>query len=129
MTREEAIKTLKEHKIMFQHDFGWDISTIKALDMAISALSVEGDLISRQAVLAIIKNSFLDLGNREDSNVFCAEIKALSSVENKGEWQLGGYDDIYYICSKCGFKASEYYSKPKFNFCPNCGAKMKGVSK
>ena len=39
MTREEAIRILKEHKIMFQHDFGWDTSTIKALDMAILALS------------------------------------------------------------------------------------------
>lgn len=39
MTREEAVKVLKEHRIMFQHDFGWDTSTIKALDMAISALS------------------------------------------------------------------------------------------
>lgn len=39
MTREEVIKTLKEHKIMFGHDFGWDITTLKALDMAISALS------------------------------------------------------------------------------------------
>ena len=41
MTREEAIKTLKEHKIMFQHDFGWDISTIKALDMAIASLKTD----------------------------------------------------------------------------------------
>ena len=41
MTREEAIKTLKEHKIMFQHDFGWDISTIKALEMAIASLKTD----------------------------------------------------------------------------------------
>jgi len=52
MTIEEAIKTLKEHKIMFQHDFGWDISTIKALEMVIEALEQQPceDCISRQAV-------------------------------------------------------------------------------
>lgn len=41
MTREEAIRTLKEHKITFQHDNGWDTSTLKAIDMAIEALSAE----------------------------------------------------------------------------------------
>lgn len=35
MTRKDTIKTLKEHKIMFTHDFGWDTSTIKALEIAI----------------------------------------------------------------------------------------------
>lgn len=39
-------------------------------------------------------------------------------------WVLGGYDDMYYVCEKCGHKQSEYYAKPTANFCPNCGAKM-----
>lgn len=42
----------------------------------------------------------------------------------KGHWIPGGYDDNYYICDKCNYKASEYYFKPRYNFCPNCGAKM-----
>lgn len=42
------------------------------------------------------------------------------------EWVLGGYDDMYYICKRCGHKQSEYYHKPTANFCPNCGAKMDG---
>ena len=41
-------------------------------------------------------------------------------------WVLGGYDDMYYICKRCGHKQSEYYHKPTANFCPNCGAKMDG---
>ena len=46
---------------------------------------MSSDLISRQAVLAIVKDSYLDLGKFEDSRVFCAEIKALPSVENNGK--------------------------------------------
>lgn len=41
-------------------------------------------------------------------------------------WVLGGYDDMYYVCERCGHKQSEYYAKPTANFCPNCGAKMDG---
>lgn len=41
-------------------------------------------------------------------------------------WVLGGYDDMYYVCEKCGHEQSEYYAKPTANFCPNCGARMDG---
>ena len=53
MTREEAIRTLKEHKITFQHDNGWATSTLKAIDMAIEALSAEpcDDCISREQAI------------------------------------------------------------------------------
>lgn len=40
------------------------------------------------------------------------------------QWVLGGYDDMYYVCKRCGHKQSEYYHKPTANFCPDCGAKM-----
>ena len=46
------------------------------------------DLISRHAVLAIVKDSYLDLGKFEDSRVFCAQIKELPSVPEREtrEW-------------------------------------------
>ena len=39
ITREEAVKVLKEHRITFGCDFGWNTSVLEALDMAIDALS------------------------------------------------------------------------------------------
>lgn len=39
--REEAKSLLERHKEEFGHDFGWDISTIHALDLAIEVLSTE----------------------------------------------------------------------------------------
>ena len=44
-----------------------------------------------------------------------------------GRWELiekAGVD--YWCCSACGKIRSEYYYKPKDNYCPNCGAKMDG---
>ena len=43
-----------------------------------------------------------------------------------GEWILeekAGID--YWCCSHCDKIRSEYYAKPKDNFCPNCGADMR----
>lgn len=103
MTREEAIEQLS---IVYLGEFDKDR---EAKDIAISALSdydkmqkisldlafendelmnklsADGDCISRQAVLTIAKNSYLDLGKWEDCKVFCAEIRALPSVENKSK--------------------------------------------
>ena len=57
-------------------------------------------------------------------------IKSLESADVipvvHSRWVLGGYDDMYYICEKCNYKQSEYYVKPTANFCPNCGADMRG---
>lgn len=30
----------------------------------------------------------------------------------------------YWRCSACQEIVAEYYYKPKYNYCPNCGAKM-----
>lgn len=43
-----------------------------------------------------------------------------------GEWILeekAGVD--YWCCSHCHKIRSEYYAKPKDNFCPNCGTYMR----
>ena len=85
------------------------------------------DAISRETVLKMqyrIDDSDT-LATRDVVNV--EDIEELPSVQPKvktGHWILGGYDEHYYICDRCKFSASEYYSKPKFHYCPNCGAKM-----
>ena len=40
MTREQAMQRLKEHKILFSHDYGYDETTIQALDKAIKSLDM-----------------------------------------------------------------------------------------
>ena len=91
MTREEAIRILKEHKIMFQHDFGWDISTIKALDMAISVLSADGEYIKKEDTIEYLNDLFGEMCHVSFDNVIQSvdslqTYSFLGSAENKGEW-------------------------------------------
>ena len=48
----------------------------------------------------------------------------------QGEWQMcEDTDGIYGICSVCGNDADfSHYGKP-YNYCPSCGARMKGGAK
>lgn len=66
-----------------------------------------------------------------------AEIKALPSAEPvrmKGKWvgtTFDGYEDdepMYceWSCSACGCVVEDENEKPTWNFCPNCGADMRG---
>lgn len=56
----------------------------------------------------------------EDSHT--AMMMAASALsENKGEW-VACKRELLYFCSEC-----RYYSQNNlFNFCPNCGADMRG---
>ena len=56
-------------------------------------------------------------------------IKALPSAQperKKGKWV--DCEDGYYLanCSECGFQMDVHENRGYFNFCPNCGADMRG---
>ena len=62
----------------------------------------------------------------EEKEALDMAISALS--ENKGEWiaDVDKWGDVVttvngYVCSKCGV-----FNSDKDNFCPNCGADMRG---
>ena len=88
------------------------------------------DLISRQAV----DDAIYDYSRSCDVNYaqIMEYIDKLPSVENKGEWLLYGYVSTKqiencterYCCSKCHNIISRDFRY--FNFCPNCGADMRG---
>ena len=42
----------------------------------------------------------------------------------EGEWKLGK-SGVMYFCSSCGY-AAHPREEEEWNFCPRCGAKMKG---
>lgn len=46
----------------------------------------------------------------------------------KGKWIISSkFDDCYYAkCDVCNIKQVFYGNKPVTNFCPNCGADMRG---
>ena len=76
------------------------------------------DCVSRQAVLDIVNNP---LNIRLDEIV--KKLPLVTPERPKGEWistnPQGKSDNI--VCTVCG-----YDSIADFNFCPNCGADMRG---
>lgn len=59
---------------------------------------------------------------------FLLELEPSEDVEpvTHAHWKLAPEDTAYdnvWVCSNCGEEFTQH-RKPKFRFCPNCGAKM-----
>lgn len=152
MTREEqAIEYIKKYRELDEKLYNTapkgtvsSIATKKCLefwDMAIKALEQEpcDDAISRQAALnSLIDNTHLDGYDLAEALDAIENKEKLSPVtlQQKGHWEHGKeisreyrgqtLVNINYIdwhCSNCHCVV-EQSIKPKWNYCPNCGARM-----
>lgn len=126
MKREEAIKILADlTDNLFLHT--WE-EQYKALHMAIEALS------AKEAVWNEYEAEFTDLPDipryyyEKVVGKMAHEINMLKEQLESAdaEWIFNPKDAIELMftkpkCSECGFESSD-----GGNFCPNCGAKMKG---
>jgi len=144
MTREEAIDKLIYSRQVADDEYQKD--WCEALDMAIKALEQEpcntdtckvvkaymnewdkpnnSDAISRQAVLDIVNNP---LNIRLDEII--KQLPPVTPQPMIGHWILvsDGYGDNAYICECSECKDTVWVYKDadrKWNYCPNCGAKM-----
>jgi hypothetical protein len=141
MTREEAVIILDG----FKNNPLFNSTHARAFDMAISALSTEGEYIKKSELLQHVTTE--ELSDYKDCDVIHAEeIDELTtysfpnSAENKGEWikiQSGDKDfPESIVCSKCKDENSHLdfneHGEPigkvfvTSKFCPNCGADMRG---
>ena len=121
MTREEAIECLNYQNEKF---FG---GQSEALEMAISALSAEGEYIKKEDALDKIVEQL-------PQRAYMKYQKAIDSLptysfpeREKGEWikHPTFHEDFdCWVCNKCGEEISGHENKT--NFCPNCGADMRG---
>lgn len=127
MTREEAIAIFKGFKFLPRE--------MKAVEMAIKALEQEPceNAVSRQAVL----NEKYLIELEDGQSFYCInpeDVEALPPVtptRKHGEWEKEVFDlgvkipvRVAYQCSECG-----NYFDSEFNFCPHCGADMRGENK
>lgn len=141
MTREEAIKILKELPnsilgVILPFDIDFDYT--QALDMAIKALEQEPceDAVSRKAVHDMLENLPVTVENKwfnwlQKACIRLAELPSVTSIRPKGHW-VECNDDIsdWYECSECGYgnEGEMQYSREydvRTNYCPNCGTKMR----
>ncbi|SFU57199.1 hypothetical protein [Butyrivibrio sp. INlla21] len=153
MSREEAISLLTQVNHILVNSNSWLENTHEplniAFDMAIKALEqepitkndLEDDAVSRQAI-----NGYIDyilshgMGKKKSFDFikkFVANLPSVTPQEpRKGHWEHGKelgreyqgktlvditYEDWH--CSNCHC-VIEQSSKPKWSYCPNCGAKM-----
>ena len=94
------------------------------------------DLISRQVAIDAVKEyfKFSPLEGRQ-----CAKaIERVPTVQpRKGKWMphneksreyigtvLVNVEYDYWLCDTCGYRVEK--RQPMYNFCPNCGADMRG---
>lgn len=156
MTREEeAIEQLKHMKVFISYDTENPLvkRMQSSLDIAIKALEQPScnDCISRQAVIKHLENITMDTNpDHYDSkdkwyqaNGFnvCKVgteiyIKNLPSVTPQPKMGRLIFSDGYWRCSACKEKAllkldnsegnCRKYMPIKFDYCPDCGAKMEG---
>ena len=89
------------------------------------------DLIRRSDAIKALKREKSDWNN--DYNVpidHCIERlnKVKSADRPQGEWKRRLVDNGFnadWVCSECGYRVKTDFVS--FNFCPNCGARMKGA--
>ena len=106
ISREDTIKTV--HKYF-----------IKLLDKIPTETDEDGDTVYSDMKTV---NSLLTI-----NKWLTKEIKAIPTIEERkeGRW-ISMFDEDESKCSEC--QAEYYYPVTRgYNFCPNCGAKMKGV--
>lgn len=108
-----------------------------------------GELISRQAAIDALENDkevldhIIRLTSADDAQLdhYVAQhnqvvydidvIKQLPPIQPKrGKWERhysrpNVYADLFWHCSECGYRSSDNWAD-KFNFCPHCGADMRG---
>lgn len=89
--------------------------------------------ISKKAVLVAVKDALMAwsyMPEWRDEKILEA-IAELPSAEPKvGKWERhysrpNVYEDLFWHCSECGYRSSDNWAD-KFNFCPHCGADMRG---
>ena len=80
------------------------------------------DLISRTWLLDVVEN-IIEWDTERDRNRIIHQVRELTPTRKKGRWLAIGNTGLA-VC-ECGFITDRYYT---YNYCPNCGSKMKGES-
>ena len=94
-------------------------------------------LILRQAAIDALRDYLVGKRCPDDGTLTCRLIenevinKLPSAQPETGRWisadaMFGG---VPFYCSECGENTRDtVMGKPRWNFCPNCGAKMEGTT-
>lgn len=87
------------------------------------------DCVSRRAAMIVIENSGLDDDSKDTVVRVLEQLPSAQPQRKKGKWirKISVVDCATFVgdeCSQCGY----FKSMGQANFCPNCGADMRGDS-
>ena len=94
--------------------------------------------IDADALIKEIKQDIADNGLTERFVFYrIEEAPTINADRPKGKWirdrywsrgvGMGEEYGFFYKCSLCEYEVESGYTRCGFNFCPNCGARMKGA--
>ena len=132
---DALIKTLNEKNIPVDVRVNYEI-------MNAPTIEPDGDLISRQDVIELVKKSYYDLSDgEEDMWAMVHDVEQLPSAPDSrqhGEWvRLEREENVHdlhgvptwgvnYMCDKCGFITTAIQDHfGQYRWCPSCGADMR----
>lgn len=139
ISRQAAKDMIKNHKSDFSTEK--DYRTARACVNAVPPAQTESceDTVSRQRLLSDLKELVVAW---EKYPVMAEQIKGVETAigyvktippaqpeSDSGRWERhysrpGVYADLYWHCSKCGYKTDYQYANVNHYYCPNCGRKM-----
>ena len=96
---------------------------------------MKDDLIKRSDAIKALCDAVDNKGDYEGewlyTDEFCKAIDSVPSADRpQGKWLIEKtmYDNYNYRCSYCDwYETHAYPDVEPYNFCPNCGARMKGA--
>ena len=104
-------------------------NALKALNSVNATQFNALDSISRQAAIETVMECY---DNAELFEVYEEKLRELPPAQpesDSGRWERhysrpGVYTDLYWHCSKCGYKTDYQYANVNHHYCPHCGRKM-----
>lgn len=89
-------------------------------------------LIDAEDIAFAIEENSIEMNGEQVIEVSCAKalIDFAQTFEERpqGEWKIYKSPvDRYYQCSCCGKNSPDFTVYMKMNYCPNCGADMRGA--
>lgn len=143
MTNEEAIKEIQDasdYEVRHgdvEHHYEDIMRRVEAFEKAVNALQKEPceDAVSRQAVLDLIDSDW----KYEGLEMGVANLPSVTPQQKTGRWishsehcemnnlRPSGLG-CYFWCSKCDCGIDyKYFHMVNYNYCPHCGADMRGA--
>lgn len=107
-----------------------DLEKLRPVRFSTDTISKKKAIEAADAIIARDKSGNNDVVNAMIAwREYIKHLQPEQSESDSGRWERhysrpGVYADLYWHCSKCGYKTDYQYANVNHRYCPNCGRKM-----